>query len=80
MSGFWGSEKAHLIHFINALLGYWFRVLQKLEERGDSWEDFPKLLPLAGPSEHAVYNREFASLVWSVIPTGCDYIPNRVLH
>jgi hypothetical protein len=36
--------KTCLIHFTNAPLNFWFRLLQKLEERGNSREESPTLL------------------------------------
>jgi len=35
--------KAHLVHFINTPLDLWLGALEKLGERGNPWEDFPKL-------------------------------------
>jgi len=50
MSAKGGEEggKSYLIHFINTLLSFWLRILQKLEERSNPWEDSPTLLLLAG--------------------------------
>ena len=39
-----GRRKARLIHFVNTSLGFWLRILQKLEEGGDPRKYFPKLL------------------------------------
>jgi len=80
VKGRWVERKmTHLIHFVNALLDFWLRILQKLEERGNPWEDFPKPLELPRP-EHVAHIREFASLFWLIVPTGRDYIPNWVLQ
>jgi len=46
--GVGGGWKAYLIHLINTLLNFWLRILQKLEEGSDPWEDFPTLPLLAG--------------------------------
>jgi hypothetical protein len=33
----------YLIHFTNTSLNFWLRLRQKLEERGDPWEESPTL-------------------------------------
>jgi len=73
-----GCGKTHIVHFVNALLNFWLRILQKLEEGGDPWEDFPKLTLLVGRGEYAVHNGESASLFWLTTPASCDHTPNGV--
>jgi hypothetical protein len=34
----------YLIHFTNNSFNFWLRISQKLEERGDSWEELSTLL------------------------------------
>jgi len=42
-----------------------------------TWFDMLDLL-LAGYRQYMVHNGEFASLVWLIVPAGCDGIPNWV--
>ena len=72
--------RAHLIHFIDTLLDFRLRIPQKLEERGNPWEEFPTLPPLAGSVKHVVHSGEFTSLVWFTTPASRDYIPNGVFQ
>jgi hypothetical protein len=58
--------------------------LQKLEERGDPWEDF-SLLDVPDTSltilqKHIVHDREFGSPFSFTAPTGRNRIPNGVLQ
>jgi len=71
-----GCGRVYLVHFIDLPLNFRLRVLYELEERGNLWEDFPTLPPLA--PKCMVHNREFTSLVRLIMPASCDYTPNRV--